>query len=296
MAPDGKSVITSVGSTDSSAWIHDKNGDSSISSEGDSQAPQYSSDGRTLYFQMSSGGSQNFELWKRDLATGTQEVVLPGYAMNKGFSVSRHSRHVAFSVQDKSGLSSLWVAPTDRHASPVKLTTSGNEDSPFFLPDDDLIFRSVEPGGNFVYRMKPDGSTRSKVSTAPVLDLISVSQDGRWVIVAAASNVEDISVETEALPIAGGPPVTLCAGYCLGSWSVNGKFFYLFFDLLSPHAYVLPVSPTGLPKVPSQGISKLEDIKPLNTISEHVSSGLDASNYTYVRQNTRRNLYRIPLP
>jgi eukaryotic-like serine/threonine-protein kinase len=295
MAPDGKSLITSVGTTDSTAWIHNKDGDHAVSSEGDSRAPQYSSDGRTLYFQMSSGGSQNFDLWERDLSTGGQEDVLPGTAMDEDFSISPDRKYVAFSVQDKSGQSSLWIAPTDRRSSPLRLTKNGDEDFPFFLSDGDLVFRSVEPSGNFIYRMKPDGSDRSKVSAQPVLDLLSVSPDGRWVLVAAASSVEDIPVETEALSVSGGPPLTLCAGYCVGSWNVNGKFFYFFFNQFSNNTYVLPVSPTGLPRVPPQGISKLEDIKPVNIVSGYVASGLGPYTYAYIRQNTRRNLYRVPL-
>ncbi len=38
MAPDGKSLITSVGSQDRSVWLHDKDGDHPISSEGNTCA------------------------------------------------------------------------------------------------------------------------------------------------------------------------------------------------------------------------------------------------------------------
>ena len=55
MAADGKSLITSVGSEDDTVWIHDKDGDHQISSEGSASSPQFSSDGRQLYFLMSNG-------------------------------------------------------------------------------------------------------------------------------------------------------------------------------------------------------------------------------------------------
>ena len=299
MAADGKSLITSVGSTDSTAWIHDASGDHAISSEGSSRAPQYSADGRTLYFLMSSGDSESFELWRRDLSTGEQEKLLPGYALQDIFSVSRDGKHVAFSVQDKSGHSTLWIAPTNRRSSPMKLTTSGNEDAPFFLPDGDLIFRSVEAGGNFVYRMKPDGSDRRKLLPQPVLDLVTVSPDGRWLLFGAASNVDEPPVVTQAFPLDGGPTVTLCSGYCGGVWDTSGKLFYFFFEAVSDQVYVLPTSPaTGLPKSSPQGIASVDDIKaanPVATISDDVTSALASSTYVYVRLNTRRNLYRIPL-
>ena len=299
MAPDGKSLITSVGSTDSTAWIHDSTGEHAISSEGSSLAPQYSADGRTLYFLMSSGESQNFELWQRDLSSGQQQKLLPGYAIEDAYSVSNDGKYVAFSMQDKSGRSALWIAPTNRRSSPVKLTTSGNEDAPFFLPNGDLIFRSVEAGGNFVYRMKPDGSDRRKLLPEPVLDLLSVSPDGRWLLLAAASKVDEPPVITQALPLDGGPTVTLCSGYCGGIWDASGKFFYFYFEALTSEVHVLPTSPaTGLPKAPPQGIVSREDVKaakPIATISDEVTSALNPSTYVYVRQNTRRNLYRIPL-
>ncbi len=299
MAPDGKSLLTSVGSTDSTAWIHDSGGEHAISSEGSSRAPQYSADGSTLYFQMSSGEGRNFELWRRDVRSGQQEKLLPGYAVEEAYSVSGDGKYVAFSVGDKSGHSTLWIAPTNRRSSPVKLTSSGNEDLPYFLPDGDLVFRVVEPGGNFVYRMKPDGSNRRKLLAQPVLDLGAVSPDGRWLLFADASNVAEPSVVTQALPIDGGPVVTLCTGYCGGIWDASGKFFYFYFEALTSEFHVLPTSPaTGLPNAPPQGIVGNDDLKaakPVATISDSVTSAVNSSTYAYVRRNTRRNLYRIPI-
>lgn len=298
ISPDGKSLITSVGSTDSSAWIHDKQGEHPISSEGDSRAPQYSADGRTLYFQMSSGGSQSFELWKRDLGSGQQEKVLPGYPMDETYSVSLDGKHVAFSVQDKNGHSRLWIAPTDRRSSPVQLSSTENDDSPFFLPDSDLIFRSIESGNNFIYRMKPDGTDRTKLITQPILDLLNVSPDGRWILAAAARSRENISAATVAFPISGGSPVSLCAGYCTGNWSLDGKFFYLYLAQFAYSTYVIPTLPDGLFKLPSEGVATLDEIKnlaPVATIPTYVSSGINATTFSFVRGTTRRNLYRIPL-
>src|ERR1700677_1912101 len=45
MAPDGKSLITSVGSLDQSVWLHDKSGDHQVSSESNTSNPEFSSDG-----------------------------------------------------------------------------------------------------------------------------------------------------------------------------------------------------------------------------------------------------------
>ena len=48
VAPDGKSLITAVGSQDSTVWFHDKDGDHQVSSEGNAIAPSFSSDGNSL--------------------------------------------------------------------------------------------------------------------------------------------------------------------------------------------------------------------------------------------------------
>ncbi|MGA7710133.1 MAG: protein kinase, partial [Acidobacteriaceae bacterium] len=69
MAPDGKSLITSVGSEDSTVWMHDKDGDHQISSEGNAQSPKFSPDGRRLYFLMANGQTHGQELWVKDLGT-----------------------------------------------------------------------------------------------------------------------------------------------------------------------------------------------------------------------------------
>src|SRR5260370_16007311 len=81
MAADGKSLITSVGSQDSTVWLHDKDGDHQISSEGNAGAPQFSSDGNTLYFLMANGQTPGTELWLRKLTTKKAKKVLPGYSM-----------------------------------------------------------------------------------------------------------------------------------------------------------------------------------------------------------------------
>ena len=76
LAADGKSFITAVGSRDATVWLHDQDGDHPISSEGNVSAANFSADGKSLYFLMSSGQSSNSELWMKDLASGKTERIL----------------------------------------------------------------------------------------------------------------------------------------------------------------------------------------------------------------------------
>ena len=56
MAADGKSFITSVGNGDKTVWIHDKNGERQMSSEGSAFHTTFSNDGAYLYYLKSAGG------------------------------------------------------------------------------------------------------------------------------------------------------------------------------------------------------------------------------------------------
>jgi serine/threonine protein kinase len=125
MAPDGHSLVTAVGSTDSTVWIHDQNGDHQISSEGYAIAPTFSSGGRSLYFLMANGETHGEELWVEDIPAGKMDRVLPGYEMQQ-FSVSNDGRRVAFSMTDPTDRSSLWIAPTSRRSSPTHLSSASS--------------------------------------------------------------------------------------------------------------------------------------------------------------------------
>ena len=172
MAPDGKSLITSVGAQDRTVWLHDKDGDHQISSEGNASSPSFSSDGRSLYFLMANGPNAGEELWIKDLDSGKVEGSCPVTPCRR-YSVSRDGKEVAFTMKDQSGRSNLWVAPTSRRSPPVRISSPAVEDSPFFLPTATSIFRAIEGGSNFLYRMKADGTGRQKISSQRILDITS---------------------------------------------------------------------------------------------------------------------------
>jgi Tol biopolymer transport system component len=203
-------------------------------------------------------------------------------------------------MNDQSGRSSLWVAPTNRRSSPVRISSTAIEDSPFFLPDGDLIFRAVEGGSNFLYRMKVDGSGRRKITSEPVIDAVALSPDGRWLIAATAAPSEEHSAVAKAFAIDGSEAVTLCLGYCMITWDNTGKFVFVYFSQFSEKSYVLPVQQdSGLPLLPRTGIERVEDftnVKGSKTVTVRVDSAVSSSVYAYTAQNTRRNLYRVPLP
>jgi eukaryotic-like serine/threonine-protein kinase len=299
LAPDGKSLITSVGSQDLTVWLHDKDGDHQISSEGNTSSPAFSSDGHNLYFLKTNGQTRGEELWIKELDSGNEEKVLPDYPI-LGYSVSRDGKEVAFVMKDQSGRPNLWVAPTSRRSSPVRLSSAAVEDSPFFLPNGELIFRAIEGDSNFLYRMKTDGSGRRKITSERIIDVTSVSPDGRWVVAGAVGSDKEHPKGVRAFSLDGSATVTLCVVNCQVYWDLSGKFAFLYFPTLHQGSYALPVMrDSGLPKIPLTATARIEDFaspKAITSIPWYVQSAVNSSVYAYTRQNTRRNLYRIQLP
>jgi Tol biopolymer transport system component len=231
MAPDGKSLITSVGTQDRTVWMHDKDGDHQISSEGSASAPSFSSDGRSLYFLMSNGQTHGEELWIKDLGSGKVERVLPGYPM-QDYSVSRDGKEVAFTMNDQGGRSNIWVAPTSRRSSSRTHLLCCCRRRP-------IVAARRRPGlpCNRRRRELPlshetDGSARQKISPERILDIYAISPDGRWVIAETPGSGDEEHITlgtTKAFAVDGTATVPLCIGYCLVSWDTSGGFVYFRF-------------------------------------------------------------------
>ena len=307
MAPDGKSLITSVGVQDSTVWLRDPAGESQVSSEGNASQPSFSEDGKSTYFLMANGQTHGRELWKKDRAGGNAERLLPGYSMDE-YAVSRDGKFIAFSVSDQNNPSSIWVAPSDRRSSPVRLSTNTVDDSPKFRPDGTLVFRSVEAGSNFLYRMNRDGSARQKISSSPVLESgDSLSPDGRWVPAIVPGPNEDEPVITRAFSIDGGEPIDLCKAFCSIDWDLGGDTMFIELYLGNAATYALPLPRGSLfPKTPPGGFATMADLsaypgaKPaprdMGPLFGPTNAALSPTTFVFTRSTTRRNLYRIPLP
>jgi serine/threonine protein kinase/sugar lactone lactonase YvrE len=299
MASDGKSFITAVGSRDATVWLHDQDGERPISSEGNVSAANFSADGKNLYYLLSSGQSASSELWMKDLASGKTERILSAVS-SRSYSVSRDGKQVVYASNDPNGNSSVWITPTNRRSSPVRISPAGaTDDSPRFLADGDVVFRSVEGGSNFLNRMKADGSERRRITPQRVIDFDSVSPDGRWVVASAPGPDSEHYAETMVFAVDGSKVMPLCEGYCVMTWDSSGKFVFVNYKDAATRqgVFVMPAQENGLPKFPAGGIMRREDLakENLTAISHSLESAASPSVYAYTVQNTRRNLYRVPL-
>jgi len=297
-AADGKSLITSVGMRNGTVWLHDEGGDHQVSSEGDAGDATFSGDGKKLYYLMDNGQTQGHELWELDLASGTTERVLPGYVM-QDYVISPDGKEVVFAKADARGHTGLWVVALNHRSAPRHLESAAIEDSPRFLPNGDVIFRSIEGGIDFLYRMRMDGTQRQKISPKRIFDLFDASPNGRWAIVLGEGSDEDKSPTVMAVPLEGGAAVRLCSIACWAGWSVRGEFMHFnFYQSAEQSTYLLPLrEPGGIPDVviENESAESLKKVKTMAVIPHRAGSVVSKSLYAYTLVNAQRNLYRIPL-
>lgn len=298
VAPDGKSLITSVGLRESTVWVRDRKGERQVSSEGYADFPQFSPDGKNLYYLVRphgvSGQFVSGELWVADLATDQSERLLPGFLVT-GYDISHSGTEVVFSAMDEKNQSHLWLASLDSRFPPREFSSKDNEDEPQWDLSGHIYFRAAEGKSNFVYRMKEDGSERVKAFPDPIFEIDAVSPDGRWVV----SSTEAPS-GAMALPLDGQTAVTICPGYCLAGWAPDGRSFAVILNTMgSTETLVVPVSPpSSVPTLPAAGLETREEMEKVRgaKIMDGVvilgpGPGLSAS----VREDVHRNLYRVPL-
>jgi eukaryotic-like serine/threonine-protein kinase len=301
VSPDGRSIVTSVGTRQSAIWIHDANGERAISSEGQASWPRLSRDGmRVFYLFRRDSTASSAELRVMELATGRSDNVLPGSPVID-YDLSRDEQEVAFTTNGSGGTSEIWLATLDRRSAPRRVARSGNTVS--FGANDELIFQSLEEKINFLVRIKKDGTARERITTRPIGDKFGVSSDGEWAIVFAPATSEDASWETIAVPVHGGVSRRICAGYCPSGWSPDGRYLYILSDSylrsdgFGQKALAVPVpAAKPLPDLPVAGIDMNAPVAglPGARMLDHFAWG-DPSTYVFVKADLQRNLFRIPL-
>jgi Tol biopolymer transport system component len=293
MSPDGRSLITSVGAYERNVWVHDRQGDRQVSSQGDCHRPRLSSDGKRLFYL------QGDELMVSDLGTEPASKVLPGMSV-VDFSVSPDDRQVAFETVDDKHQYHLWLASTEHRFAPRQFRSAAGDFSPQYSPSGRIYYMISEGGSGYLYRMKDDGTQEEKITSGPVLRAFGISPDERFVIISRTLNREDRWWDAEAVPVGGGPWIPVCSGWCEADWSRDGRVMYFYTRAFSgnPRTYVVPI-PRGsdLPKIPTSGFQSEKELRAVasQVLEGNISPGPDISRYTFTKGSTHSNLYRIPL-
>jgi eukaryotic-like serine/threonine-protein kinase len=300
-APDGRSFLTAIGSSQSTIWVHDAHGERQITSQGYGYQPSFSPDGKKLYFLVRSTETRHFvsgALWRMDLESGKKDPLVPDVLM-QAYNVSADGKRVVFIGDDANGHSPLRLAFLDSRSGPRQLA-SVEARSPYFGANGDVFFVGDNSKGEFLYRVREDGSDLQPL--APSHFLYGVSPDGKW-IAAWMEEPSETGNSIVAYPAAGGSPVLIVgngagagAPYAppMVSWSPDAKYFYV-------GVYAVPL-PAGqiLPRLPSSGLLYSKDANALAGARIIGSGGLftgpNPSIYAYTKQNTQRNIYRVPVP
>ncbi|MGH9385776.1 MAG: protein kinase domain-containing protein [Vicinamibacterales bacterium] len=306
-APDGRSFVTSIGTSQSTVWVHDSRGDRQITSEGYGFLPSISPDGRKLYYVVRAGGARNFvsgELWVADLESGQRQRLLPDFLMQH-YAVSADGQRVVFVVADDTGKSPVWLAALNGRSAPRRVTATDAWKA-YFGASNDVLFVGEGDGAKVIYRVKEDGSPLQQVTRTASGAVFIVSPDGKWVLV---SNSTDEPRDAMMLyPVAGGSPRMICErctsgsvdrpGPSILSWSPDRKFLYFNFRR---SVYAIPLRPGQmLPPLPATGLSTEKDIAALPGArlipQQEAFAGPNPSVYAFTKVATQRNIYRVPVP
>jgi Tol biopolymer transport system component len=304
MAADGRSLVTAVGLTQRSVWLHDARGERQISLEGYAFGPQFGPDGGTLFFLKSKDTTS--ELWMADAQSGRTEPLLRDVGIDSAvrsgsYDLSPDGRRVVFSAPDAGGTRRIWVAATDRRTPPRSIPTAEG-DGALFLFEDEILFRRREGTYGFAYAMRLDGTGLRKLFDHPVIQTMAVSPDRQWVVVYARPSEGQTGV-TLAFPLTGGPPIRIFGNFV--RWSRDGRQLLLSngvggYSGIVGRTFLIPL-PRGQtwPSIPVGGFQSEKEITRIPGVrvidSPDVAPGPSADVYAFSREAVQRNLYRIPL-
>jgi Tol biopolymer transport system component len=309
VAPNGGSLITSVGLRQRVVSIHRENGNQQVSLEGYAYMPSLSPDGQKIYYRILKGGTSPFlgasELWVADIVSGKNQPLLPGFAVT-GYDVSQDGRRIVFSAADSGGKSRLWMVPTDLSRAPSQIADAEG-DMPYFDRAGEIVFHSIEGRSTFAFRIREDGTEKRKLTVSEITQVFGVSPDGQFVIATGPLIGQRGDIATKAFPISGGPPKPILDGQCSLKWQLDGRLLYLSVSngmnaaFASGHTYVIPLTPDRFFRnLPPGGFHSEAEIAVLPGVRvmdvADVAPGGSGETYAFSRQTVQRNLYRIPLP
>ena len=135
VAPDGHSLVTSVGTRRSAVWIHNPAGERAISSEGYAVAPHFSRDGKRVFYlfaqELALSAPLGWINWSGDLrsvdlVSGKTESVLPGMSVTD-YDISPDEKEAAFTITESSGEQTIWLADLDRRTPPRQIAGAGDQ-------------------------------------------------------------------------------------------------------------------------------------------------------------------------
>ena len=307
VAPDGRSLLTSLGTVHSAVWVHDARGDREVSGEGNAFVPSFppvmsqpfAADGRKLLYLVRQGtrhvgvDQRSGALWMVDLESARRTPLFPGFDVT-AYDLSRDGARVVFSALDDLGRSHLWIGRLDGQLPPRQISAVEG-DGPRFGLHDDIYFRGGENAAHYIFRLTAAGETQ-RALVEPILFFLGASPDAEWLLARVAPSAYAGS-NVVAFSAHDGRAVTLCAD-CEPDWAPGGRAFVLR-DFLPQKSLLIALAPgETLPRLPATGLRSEADVAAMAGVVETEGRqypGLDATQYAYMKVTTQRNIYRIPL-
>jgi dipeptidyl aminopeptidase/acylaminoacyl peptidase len=290
--PDGRSLLTSIGLTQSTLWIHRSDADHPLGTEGRVSSPWLSADAQRVYFLTARSAAAQRALSRIDIATGRQESLVPGFDIIE-YDVSPDEQQVAFTIQ-REGVHEIWLAPLDRHTPPRLLVRSADEPE---FGGAYVFFRRVGEHASYLHRIRIDGSGESRLLPDPIIELYGAAPDGKAVIVFRPT-ADDIG-DAWVIPVDSASQARLLnRGYSPSRWSHDGKLLYVGLVVQEQVARsgwttALPTGADDLPLSPLPAASAGGVLIPQQ--GDNLSTGPDPSVYVFVRSEQRQNIFRVPL-
>jgi serine/threonine protein kinase/Tol biopolymer transport system component len=311
VAPDGRSLITSVGQRRSAIWLKTPQAEREVSIEGVAIAPTLSIDGRRLYYLLlqRSRDDSFVEFRSLDLSTGRTDRPLPDRSVMQ-YDLSPDERDVAFTTRGTSGTPEIWLAPLDRSAPPRRVTESG--DSVSFAASE-LVFRELDGKANYLTRIGKDGRGRRRIIEAPIVDKGDSSPDGAWVIasVPSESSRTGVGFGTVIRSLRDTAQISLCprGGFCPAIFSPDSRWLYVTLPSSGDQPRAgqksvairvgdhgeLPASLESIVAAAAQGALPPHQSGAVMLDGGFRAPGPDPSAYAYVKQEVQSNLYRIAI-
>jgi Tol biopolymer transport system component len=311
VAPDGNSLVSSVGLAQRAIWISENGVERQVSSEGNAGFPAwgdgfptsvFSPDGKKLYYLVGDGPRRGFgsgELWVADLSTGSSERALPGVIITS-YDISPDGESVVYASVDASGKSRAWFARLDRRTPPTQLPPP-EALGPVFGGDGDVFFRGREGELWYIYQLKLESGQIRKFTSESAVNSPVISPDRHWIVSWVPMAGKDTTTIVKAFPSDGGPPVTICSS-CYLKWPRDQSALFLSFTGNDEGGltYILGLAHgKALPDFPAGGIRSGDDLKPLPILTmvkqPWVFPGATSSVYAFGRGFVQRNLHRIPI-
>ncbi|MGE5813345.1 MAG: protein kinase domain-containing protein, partial [Acidobacteriota bacterium] len=292
MAPDGRSIITSVGQSLTSLWIHDNNGDRLLPFDGSVDAPRVSRDGTHVYCLVQRISDPiSYGLTLVDLASGKTDRILTEFAI-VDFDISRNDQFAAFTVAAGRQKREIWLAALDRRSPPRRV--AGDGDEVHFGRAGELVYRSLTGTKNVLMRIPTTGGRPVRISDQSVIDLGDVSPDGEWAIAGGPAPNESGPV-TYALPVHGGASRVLCDMICPIKWVPAGDAVYMGLAESGTSARLIRYPLQSGQVLPDFSLVVRDARERTAPFWNGVAAGPDPSMYLFTKTEQRGNLFRVPL-